>query len=144
MSSSDAEQCERRPFGRTAVLFPIPEGMDADAHGVREASLGQADEASEGGDVITGFELAAHEASANTGWNGSSEVAAGQLWHVGHVSLLMWERKRACSFRVAQRAEMTRTTSPSRSVQTTMTRPRRIGPIAMKRSSTSEWCRRTL
>jgi hypothetical protein len=33
--------------------------------------------------------LAAHEASANTGWNGPGEVAAGQLWHVGHVSLLM-------------------------------------------------------
>src|SRR5258708_39607173 len=69
MSSSDAEQGERRSFGRAAVLFPIPEGMDADAHGARETRLGQSDESSEGGDVITGLELAAHEASANTGWN---------------------------------------------------------------------------
>jgi hypothetical protein len=35
MSSSDAEQSECRPFGRAAVLFPIPEGMDADAHRAR-------------------------------------------------------------------------------------------------------------
>lgn len=89
MSGSDAEQGERRSFGRAAVLFPIPEGVDADAHGASETRLGQADEASEGGDVITGLELSAHEASANTGWNGPGEIAAGQLWHVGHVSLLM-------------------------------------------------------
>ena len=89
MSGSDAEQGESRSFGRAAVLFPIPEGMDADAHGACETRLGQADEASESGDVITGLELSAHEASADTGWNGLGEVAAGQLSHVGHVSLLM-------------------------------------------------------
>ena len=89
MSGSDAEQCERRAFGRAAVLLPIPERVDADAHGACETRLGQAHEASKGGDVVTGLELAAHEASANTGWNGPGEVAAGQLWHVGHVSLLM-------------------------------------------------------
>jgi hypothetical protein len=74
MSSSDAEQCAGRSFRRAAVLFPVPEGMDADAHGACEARLGQADEASEGGDVIPGLELAAHEASADTGWNGPGEV----------------------------------------------------------------------
>ena len=89
MSGSDAEQCQRRAFGRAAVLLPIPERVDADAHGACETRLGQADEASEGGDVITGLELTAHEASANAGWNGPGEIPAGQLWHVGHVSLLM-------------------------------------------------------
>lgn len=89
MSGSDAEQRERGAFGRAAVLFPIPQRVDADAHGASETRLGQADEASEGGDVITGLELTAHEASANAGWNGPGEIPAGQFWHVGHVNLLM-------------------------------------------------------
>jgi hypothetical protein len=77
MSSRNAEQCKRGSFWRAAVLFPIPEGVNADAHGTGETRLGQTDEASEGGDVVTGLKLAAHEASAHTGWNGPGEVAAG-------------------------------------------------------------------
>src|SRR5258705_10293707 len=117
MSCGDTEESESRAFGRATVLFPIPKGMDANAHRTSETRLGQTDETPKGGDVVAGFESALHQASANTGGNDSSKIATGQLRHIGHVSLLMYERKRACSFRVAQRAEMIRTTSPSRSVE---------------------------
>jgi hypothetical protein len=77
MSCGDAEESKSRAFGRPTVLFPIPEGMDTDAHGTSETRLGQTDETPKGGNVVTGLESTLHQASANTRRNGSSKVATG-------------------------------------------------------------------
>jgi hypothetical protein len=96
--------------------------MDTDAHGARESRLCQSDEAPQSGDVLARFEPALHQAPANASRYGASQLLCGQLSDVSHFSLLMCARNRRRSVGVAQRAEMIRTTSSSRSVQTTRTR----------------------
>jgi hypothetical protein len=90
MSRSDSQQSKCRPLGRAPALLPIPERMNADAHGPSETSLGQANETPEGCDVGTRFEAPLHEAFANTRRNGASNLPWGQLGDASHFSLLMW------------------------------------------------------
>jgi len=46
MPCCDSKEGERGAFGGSAILLPVTERMYANAHGPREAGLGQADEAS--------------------------------------------------------------------------------------------------
>ena len=46
VSRSDPKQCDGRAFWSPAILLPVAERVDADAHGSREAGLGQTDESS--------------------------------------------------------------------------------------------------
>src|SRR6188768_1849903 len=123
MSRGDPKQGERGTFWGTAILLPVAEGVDADAHGSGEAGLGQPDESSQCGDVIARFESALDQAFTNARGNGPGELLCGELGDVSHVCFFRCERKRPCSDRVAHRAEMILTTSSSRSVQITRTKP---------------------
>ena len=74
MTSGDSQQGQCRPLGERRSCLPIPECMDADAHGTSEPGLSEADEASEGGDVVPRLESTLHEALANAGGNGPREL----------------------------------------------------------------------
>ena len=74
MTSGDSQQSQCRPLWRATILLPIPECMDADAHGTCETGLSQADEASEGGDVGSRLESTLREALAKAGRNGTREL----------------------------------------------------------------------
>lgn len=84
MTSGNAQQSDRRALGMPAILLPIAEGVDADAHGVSELSLGEPDKTSECGNVLAGLKLAKHEALSNTRGNGLGKVLVGQLGNLSH------------------------------------------------------------
>ena len=52
MPGSDAQQGVRGPFRVPSALLPIPESVDADAHGVSELRLGEPDKTPQGRDVL--------------------------------------------------------------------------------------------
>jgi hypothetical protein len=62
--------------------------MYANAHGSREAGLGQADESSQCGDVIARLESTLDQALANARGDGPCELLCGELGDVSHVSFL--------------------------------------------------------
>jgi hypothetical protein len=138
MTSDDPEECNGGTLWSTPALFPVAKRVNADTHRASELRLGQASKASERCDVVTRLEMPGHQTPANTCGDGACELLLGEFGNVGHVVLLRWARNSDCSNGVAQRALMILTSSSCRSVQTTRTKPLRIGPMEMKRSSSSE------
>jgi len=88
MSCSDSKEREGGAFGSATILLPVTERVDADAHGSREARLGQADESSERRDVVARLESTLDQTLANTRGNGPCELLCGELGDVSHVSFL--------------------------------------------------------
>jgi hypothetical protein len=114
--------------------------VNADAHGLSELNLSEPYEAAEGGDVRASAELAAHQPAPQTLGDDVFEVDGLELpvRFIGHrftMYLAYASRSRA----IGNLALMIRTTSSSRSVQSTNTTPRAMDPSAMTRSSSTEF-----
>lgn len=90
MFRRDSQQGQSWTLWAPTSLLPISESVDADAHGLGELSLRQANEASERGNVLAGFEFALDEAFTQTRGDGGLEVSIGKFSDVigGHVMSL--------------------------------------------------------
>jgi hypothetical protein len=98
--------------------------------------LRHAQKASKGCTIIATAKLASHDSLTKPVRDRSLEIPLGQLGEfIAHVLSPMNRLKRRVSEVVANRALMIRVVSSSRSVNTTTTTLRRLGPIATNRSS---------
>src|SRR5690606_26356230 len=84
----DSQECQSWPLWGAASLLPIAESVDADAHGLGELGLRQANEAPERGNVLAGFEFALDEAFTQTRGDGGLEVSVGKFSDVIGVHVM--------------------------------------------------------
>ena len=85
MPRGDSQERTRRSVRVAAVLFPVPQGVDADTDGGRKLDLRQSDKPAQRHHVVTRLESPSHEASANTCRYGGRKLAFRQLrGFIGH------------------------------------------------------------
>jgi hypothetical protein len=63
MTGRDPQEADGRPLWLSSSLFPIAKRMHTDAHRLSELGLRKADEAPQGNDVVTGFNLSYEDGS---------------------------------------------------------------------------------
>lgn len=79
VAGGNTEEGEAGPFGAAAALLPALQSADADAEGGGELLLGEPDEGSQVGDVLTRLNVTGHQAFALRPSEGSLEILLGQL-----------------------------------------------------------------
>jgi len=133
MPRGDSQERDCGSFRLPSALLPVAQGMNADCDRSGELSLSQPDEASQRRDVYSGLEASLHQPSPQARGNRSLELFVGQFGDIRHLYRSMCERYRICSRLLASRAPRIRTRPSSRSVETTTTSPRSMGPMASLR-----------
>jgi len=71
------QQGNRGTLWLAPALFPVPEGMNADAHGLSELGLGEPNETSQRCYVLAGLEVSQHEALPDACGNGPGKMLLG-------------------------------------------------------------------
>ena len=89
MASSDAKKGDSRAFGTTAILLPVPEGVDTDPQGCREVHLGQSHKTAESFHILAGFESTRNQSPADRPRECALELLFGELRDLSHRNLPM-------------------------------------------------------
>lgn len=84
MTSSDAQQRDRRTIRLPSALLPVAERVDADPHRRRKLRLSETDEPPQGDDIVARMELAEHEPLPYTCRDRSLEMLRGQFRNISH------------------------------------------------------------
>ena len=74
MTRGYPQQRNCRSLWPSASLLPVPKRVDTDSKGLGELFLCKADEASEGSDIFTRFEMPAHQLTTLTPLQTPTEV----------------------------------------------------------------------
>ena len=75
----DSQERQRRSFRSPAIMFPIPQGVDADTDRGSKLDLRKSDKPAQRHHVGTRLESASHEASSNTCRNRGRKLALRQF-----------------------------------------------------------------